>query len=806
MKYKIIFACSIVFLLLTQHKVHAQMRFDSVLNNYAANYQTEKVYFQLDKPAYGVGDTVWFKGYVMAGITPTEKSKNLYIDFSDVKGKVLAHLVYPIIMGGAFGQFTVPDSLTGKFLHMRGYTNWMRNFDSAFFYEKDIRIIKSDPNVVKVQPKQQTSITFFPEGGNFVAGIKANIAFKATDQFGIPVDVNGEVVDSKNANVGEFKSKHDGMGVFSIFPSANEKYKAIWTDANKVKHETELPNISNSGVVLQLANIGKNKAFLISRTDNVPAEQKELHILATIQQQPVYLANINLETKNSIGGSFDASEMPAGVMIVTILDKNYVPLAERITFVDNLAEAKVEPELGFTKIGLNKRAANEVVVNLPDSNIANLSLSITDAELGIDSSSNIVSQLLMSDDIKGRVYHPLYYFSDTTKEIKNNLELVMMTNGWRKYNWDKIAAGEFPKINYPVDTSYLTLSGKIFGATPDQIRTAGEIILLATPTGQNKNTKFIPMTVKPDGTFNDPNALFFDSLSVRYQFAKKKNFADQVSVKFMNNRILPPLNIFPDKQNLAFLMMTDTSGEARLKYMLAEQYRIAQLAKTKTLEDVTVHTKAKSPLEIMDDKYTSGMFKGGDAQEFNLVNDMVAQTSMNILQYLQGRVAGLQISNPTSNPSMTWRGGTPQIYLDEMPVDVNMIQNMPVTDMAYLKVFRPPFMGGFGGGSGGAIAIYTKRGDERAASSDAKGLPGQLIAGYSSIKEFYVPNYDDLNVDWNKPDLRTTLYWVPSILTGPNNKMVRMKFFNNDYTHSFRVVLEGMASDGRLIHVEKVIE
>ena len=211
----------------------------------------------------------------------------------------------------------------------------------------------------------------------------------------------------------------------------------------------------------------------------------------------------------------------------------------------------------------------------------------------------------------------------------------------------------------------------------------------------------------------------------------------------------------------------------------------------------------------MDDKYASGMFKGGFGTSFDLVNDMTAASSMNILQYLQGRVAGLQINNPMGgNPSLTWRGGTPQIYMNEMPVDVQTIINMPVTDMAYVKTMPPPFMGGFGGGSGGAIAIYTKRGDEKSAydANNNRGLPHQIIAGYSSMRQFYVPNYDRIDEDYNKPDLRSTLYWIPTILADQNNKEFHFHFFNNDISKSFKVVLEGVDADGRIVHVEKNIE
>ncbi len=788
----------------------AQMRIDSVLNIYGTNYRPERLYFQLDKPAYMPGDTIWFKGYVMAGITPSNISKNLYVDFSDINGKVLAHLVYPIIVSGGGGQFAVPDSIAGNAVHMRAYTVWMKNFDSSYFFNKDIRIVKRiTKNAVKSVPTVKPVINFFPEGGNLVADVSSNVAFKANDQYGVPLSVSGTVFDSKNQKVADFKSIHDGMGSFRFLPSDKETYTAKCKvgDANITQ---QLPKVQSSGVVLQLKAMGNKESFLISRSANVTEEQKQIHILATVQQQTVYLANGNLTEKLSLSGSIEVSNVPAGIMQVTIFDKNWVPLSERICFIPNMKDAVVEPEFGFLKLGLTKRANNEMVLRLPQGNISNMSLSVTDAGLGKDSTDDILTRFLVTGDLHGMVYHPGYYFSDTTDQIKNHLDLVMLTHGWRRYDWDKIAKAQYPTINFPADSNYITLSGKVFGATADQLRTAGDLLILAKPTGKGDNAGIIPymMKVKPDGTFNDSAAIFTDSLNVSYSFAQKKNLIDRVSVRFMNNRQVPPLKIMPDPLSLEYLKVSDTTGNALLNYLLAEEARLEELKKTTTMEAVTVKTRPKSALQLMDEKYASGMFTGGNGTGFDLVNDVVAASSMNILQYLQGRVAGLQISNPMNNPSLTWRGGTPQIYLNEMPVDVQTITNMPVTDMAYVKTMPPPFMGGFGGGSGGAIAIYTRKGDERTANdaNSKSGLPHQLIAGYSSMRSFYVPNYERLDEYNDKPDLRSTLYWVPTILTDANNKEYHLNFFNNDITKSFRVILEGLDSEGRFIHVEKIIE
>jgi hypothetical protein len=211
----------------------------------------------------------------------------------------------------------------------------------------------------------------------------------------------------------------------------------------------------------------------------------------------------------------------------------------------------------------------------------------------------------------------------------------------------------------------------------------------------------------------------------------------------------------------------------------------------------------------MDERYTSGFFSGGDAVSFDLTDDPAAMGAMNIFTYLQGRVAGLQITTGGGGggTQLTWRGARPALFLNEMPVDVSQIENLPVADIAYVKAFRPPFFGATGGGSGGAIAIYTKKGGETSSqNNDIAGLDKTKLMGYSAPKEFYSPDYSKDNPLNDVPDVRTTLYWSPYILTDKSSRKVTLTFYNNDVSKKLRVVLEGMNEYGQLTRIEKILD
>ena len=200
----------------------------------------------------------------------------------------------------------------------------------------------------------------------------------------------------------------------------------------------------------------------------------------------------------------------------------------------------------------------------------------------------------------------------------------MLTHGWRRFNWQDLAQGKFPKIIYPKDTSYLSISGKIFGATPAQLRGAGEIVLLVSQ-GKKQN-QVIPVPVNPDGTFNDPSLILFDTAKVYYQLPKSKGLGD-VSVQFMQNR-LPPFQNNLKATGLFYNHNSDTTGDSRHFKLADATAEELKMFNGKVLAGVTIQKKTKSDVQIMDEKYTSGMFSGGDAYQFDLVTDPFAASSL----------------------------------------------------------------------------------------------------------------------------------------------------------------------------------
>ncbi|WP_420150591.1 hypothetical protein, partial [Spirosoma sp.] len=455
-----------------------------------------------------------------------------------------------------------------------------------------------------------------------------------------------------------------------------------------------------------------------------------------------------------------------------------------------------KPEMEVVRWGLSYRARDEVKITVPENIASSLSVSVTDLSIDADTSDNILSTLMLTSELKGKVNNASWYFNNPSEDKQQKLDLVMLTNGWRRINWEQIVAGTLPKINYPRDTTYMSLSGTVTGIMPGSIGDGSAAMMILTQKDQQNKMLLVP--VQRDGTFNDPSVILFDTAQVYYQF-QDKNIKGATALFLPNKLRTPPVGKFDNKA-----LFPDTTGLWRHLQLSAEWIANVSRSKYKELEAVTIQAKAKPLIEQMDEKYSSGLFSGGDAIKFDLINDKFAMVG-DIFTYLQGKVAGLQISGQGAGASLSWRGGSPQLYVDEMPSDVNMVSSINITDVAFIKAFRPPFMGGFNG-SNGAIAIYTRRGNDVKREPGA-GIPSARVEGYSNIRTFYSPKYLTTEpAPGADRDVRTTLYWNPNVTIDPRTKQAVISFYNNDVTDAFRVVIQGMTADGKIAHLEEKME
>jgi hypothetical protein len=777
-------------------------KYDSLLAVLDQNFPQEKVYVHFDRPYYNPGETIWFKAYLFSANMPSLISKTMYAELIDDKGKILDRKTMPVLGAGAASDLTIPDSTKSSMVYVRAYTSWMLNFDSSFIYVKPIRVMTTVKGATAPKKEPVVSLNFFPEGGDLIQGLESRVAFKATDDQGFPVAVKGDIVDSKGEKVASFANVHDGMGTFLLVPAAGEKYKAIWKDKKGATRETSLPDAKGSGLVLTVNNANNTISYTVERSESIPANLRNFQVVAQMQQQTVYMARINMSTRNKITAPLPSENMPDGIVQVTIFAEGGQPLAERITFVNHNNYYFIT-DLHINEKSFARKGKNVVQLDISDTLLSNLSIAITDASTTTAAEEdNIYSHVLLSSDIKGYVHDPAYYFSSSEDSVRAHLDLVMLTNGWRRFKWEDVVAGKWPAIKY-FPQPYITVKGQVLGLAQTDLVNKELSVILKT---KKENNSFFTIPVTQKGEFALSDMLFYDTAQLYYQFNNDKNkrLTSNASFDFRNSFLLGPNKPVTDLWPTLKPVIPDSSTQKkneRLTKLKNDEFIEGQ--KVKVLDAVVVTSVQKTKEQKMDEEYTSGFFKGGDGYTFVIEGDPSANSSMSVLDYLKGRVAGLQINGSGSDMQMSWRGGSPSLFMNEMNSDVSMVQSTSMSDVAMIKVYRPPFFGAMGGGSGGAIAVYTKKGSSN--NGDFKGLSFVSIAGYSPVKEFYSPDYSKPE-EKTKSDYRTTLYWNPYLIFDKSNRRAVIPFYNNDNAKRIRVVVEGINEEGKMTREVKFFE
>jgi hypothetical protein len=768
---------SLIFLFLYAPVINAQ-RADVAINNYVTQFPSEIVYLQFDNSMYAAGYTVWFKAYITANISPSSFSKSLYVDWYDEEGNAIAQQVYPMLSGAAYGQFPVPAGYTENKIHVLAYTRWMLNDNDSFLFHKDIRILNGNSEKRSIARKEISSkiqLQFFPEGGNLISGLRNKIAFKAADNYGNPVQVTGMIKDSKENIITSFSSVHDGMGFFYLDPKNNESYKAESQTEQGVFSSVSLPKVQPSGVAMEM-QIEKGRRKIIIRKNREGL--KQVHLLVTMNGLVDYLSNINLLVQDSVVVKVPVNDVPSGILTFTVLDEQWNPLAERISFIKNIQPSL--PAISVIKKDLTKRGYNIIDLHYEDSTLADFSVAVTDADIPADSSSNIISYLLLAGQLKGRVNNAGYYFSDTTLQLQKQLDLVMMTNGWRTYQWKAIVSGKQPLFRYAADRNYFFLSGGLL----HQRKLPKGISFLIKSREELAGYTF---PVKANGSFCDSSMFLFGNVLLSYQSKSKRG---DIPVRF--DTLWPPaFSTYPFKESSGIGKpgsgsFTGAQGNANEYYFPLGN----------TLATVKVYAAPKTAMDKTEDKYASQTFKNENGYRLSLEDNPTLYNNTSVMDMLIARIPNFN-SNP-ANP--------PYFFVDEVEQPLDAVNQLPLSLIAFVKYYPRNFILSPGaGGRKGTVAIYTKKfSPEELRQSNHEG--SYQITGYTIAKEFYSPDYSNAAADSITDDRRKTIFWEPSLSLGRDHKNASISFYNSNYAKRFRVIVEGMNSNGALIHKEIIVE
>ena len=499
---RLLFLC---VLLATTVKASSQARLDSIRSLLENAPVQEKVYLHLDNNCYYKGDTIWYKSYVVRAdnLDYTDMSHILYVELLSPDGLVVERqniIVSPDGYGD--GNFALKDSLYSGYYELRAYTRWMLNFrvtehdygrkDREYFYNKEMardffrqfgtvysrvvpvyerpdsagdyaqKYIVSRPKTrIEKELKEDLLVNFYPEGGHLIAGTRCRVAFEVHDEEGQQVDIEGAIRIPGRSDSLRIRTTHQGRGVFTVDVPQDGRLRARFTYHGK-DYRFDLPKTEDVGCALRL-----------DATSPELSVEIEPHGFAVGSSFAIaVLCRGVLKSFQTI--TPDSSLFPTGVNDLIVLDEEGRLLADRLFFV-NHHDYDVNP---VTVTGMQSEYQPFEAVNLQfqaPANMKHLSISVRDGaneELTYDTGT-IMTDLLLSSELKGFVAYPDYYFESDDAEHREALDLLMMVQGWRRYDFAEITSGE--PLRYKPE-QYMTVEGSVWPVGdsneiyPDEVR------------------------------------------------------------------------------------------------------------------------------------------------------------------------------------------------------------------------------------------------------------------------------------------------------------------------------------------------
>ena len=804
---------------------------ESALKTYYKKYPLEKIYVQTDKQVYSIGQTIWYKIYATVYGSPATFSKIVYVQLINRNGKIIAQNKLPLVEGKASGDIQIPDTLKSNTYQLRCFTSWMLNFDENSLFHKDLYVknITDSTGAVAAAKSEvkKYSVQFFPEGGDLIDNITDNIAFKATDQNAMPVNVHGEIKNNSGDLIDSFSTFHDGMGKFSLHADIKHSYYAIVHFPDHSMKNIPLPSIKQSGINLKILEQNQDMVTIKISYHEAEKDQYRNIILAACQNNGK-VATYPLELDPGINlYNIPKKDFSTGILRLTIFDNNNLPQSERLVFIDKRNPLQLKLTKDTVSFTPKTKSAFTIRIQGMDPKIdkSNISVSVTDADRAPEDSlsDNICTRLLLSNELKGYVPNPAYYFSYKSDSVQTALDLVMMTNGWRNFEWKQILNDEPVQLNHPVEDS-LYIAGELVGYKDKKMDNPSLKMIIT----QGDSIRFIGY-VSPDsnGRFILKDYWMPGLSTIYFQDQKGKAKTRHYAVKFFTN----PLDSIHRTEFIGMPagIKAETFNESMAEIWNMERQQYFPDRKG-MLKAVTVKANYVSQKELLANRYVGPNFQAGHFHDLDLVNNFYPD-NIRLFDFLKGQVPGLDVTGSEAYPSFSFHGSAtqellpvkssdlenvipdggsstamPYFYVNEAHSTYQDIINIPLSDIALIRYIPPPAsMAPFDGGKVGVISIYLKKYDEgikRASITESDNH--YVFHGYSVTRQFYSPEYAVNSSTHSIPDNRETIYWNPELKTDDNNNM-HFSFYNSDHAKRFRIVAEGMDDQGNLVYLNQVI-
>lgn len=851
----------------------AQTMQDTIIANFSLmeRIPKEKLYLHLDKPFYGAGEKIWFKGYLVNAITHQDNAQSNFIitELINRSDSIVERKKIRRDSLGFHNAFTLPATLPAGDYYLRGYSNWMLNEDPDFFFSRNIKIgnsidntivssieyqqeddthytakIKFTSNVqavfenttikylylengkIKNKGKKKTDengwisislpdlkspvarrievefddpqyiykrtfhlpvftndfdVKFFPEGGALINIPHQNVAFKAQGADGFSKEIEGFLFNSKGDTLTNFRSEHNGMGIFTMNPVNNETYYVTVRTNDSITKRFDLPAIEPKGISIAMSHYKQEIRYEIQKTEATEWPQK-LFLLAHTRGKLAILQPIN--PKRTFGKMND-SLFTEGITHFMLIDEQGNALSERLIFVPDHKPNQWQITTDQPTYGKREKVSLQIAAKDSEGNPVEgtFSVSITDRKsIQPDSlADNILSNLLLTSDLKGYVEDPAFYVLNQDARTLRSIDYLMMTHGWRRHKMENVL--RTPSLNF---TNYIekgqTISGRIMGFFGANVK-KGPICVLApkyniiATTETDEKGQFIV------------NTSFRDSTTFLVQARTKKGFAG-VDI-LMDPPQYPVATHKAPYFNGATTFMEDYLMNTRDQYYMEGGMRVYNL------KEITVTAKRERPS-------SKSIYTGG-INTYTVEEDRLqgyGQTAFDAAS----RLPSVTITNGSeihirnnSEPAI--------IVIDDIVYEdaSDILKDIQVSDMSSISLLRGADAVILGPRASGGAVVITLKDPRNLPARPAQGIITYTPLGYSESVEFYHPTYDTPEKkNAQRSDFRSTVYWNPELRLDAEGKAT-IEYYTPDSTAPEDIIIEGVDKNGKVCRILQTI-
>jgi hypothetical protein len=751
-------------------------------DRYRLNNPTEKLYVHTDQDLYLTGETLWFKIYYVDGALhqPGDISKVGYVEILDKDNRPVLQAKISLKNGQGNGALFLPATLNTGNYRLRAYTQWMKNFDPELFFYKTVNVVNTfrrlDEKKTPSAEEQQFHVQFFPEGGDLVAGLRSKVAFQITDSRGNGLNLPGMILNSQNDTIVSFTSQKFGIGNFIFTPQPGDSYRAVITSPTGRSGKFNLPASKEQGYVMEVRD-STTDFIAINIASSAPVNQSKAIYYFIHSRQVIATSGVHQWIGGKTSILVEKKNLNEGISHITIFDQYLNPVCERLFFKPVSKKLNLDIQASQSEYGVRRKVFINVSSDSDSTAFsgARLSVAVVKSDsLQNDLTGNIFNYLWLTSDLKGDVESPAFYADASSPEVRAALDNLMLTHGWRRFEWTDVLGNKKQSIKYLPEYRGHLIRGSILDEKDQPASGIGTY--LSSPS---KIIQLYTARSKANGEVQFEMKDFWGSKKVIVQTNTSQDSTYQI-------KLINPFSEEHTSTKLADFDLNPDVANNLLRRSIAMQ-----------VQDIYYGDHF---INFSDGAIDSSAFYGKADQTYFL-DDFTRFTVME--EVMREYVSGVMVRKRRdgfhflvlNNVRKTLFQDDPLIMLDGMPIfDVDRIMAFDPLKIKKLEVFTGRYYLGplhfpglvsystYGGDLGG----FTP--DQKALSLNYEGLQRQRV--------FYLPQYETQKQrESRRPDRRHLLYWNPQVTLDADGKQ-QLEFFTSDLTGNYTIVVEGLNKNG----------